>query len=136
MNWHVIFIAAICAILLACYSILSKHEEQLTDVQPSSPQQGFYMKDASIVEIDKNGNPSLTLHADQITQDVTHQDIRLDHVAVDYLGTSQTPWTLTAQTGNLQKDSQIITFSDDVTLQPTGHTRRITDYSAYQSAQY
>lgn len=120
MNWHVIIIAAICAIMLATYSMLSRHEEQLTDVQPTTPQPGFYMKDASIVAIGKDGNPGFTLHATTIQQDVTHQDVNLDQVKVDYLGTSQTPWTLTAQTGNLRQDSRTITFNDDVILQPTG----------------
>ncbi len=50
MNWQVVVIAAICAVLLGGYSLLNHHEEAITTAVSDVPQPGFYMKDAAIVE--------------------------------------------------------------------------------------
>jgi LPS export ABC transporter protein LptC len=120
MNWQLLIIAAICAVLFGGYSIFTKREEVITNTTTSAPQPGYYMNDASIIETGTDGKTRLALHAGSITQDVSHHNILLNQVDVNYLGTTQTPWLLTAQTGRLEQDTRVVTFNGDVLLQPTG----------------
>jgi len=135
MNWQLLIIAAICAILFGGYSILTKREDVITNTTINTPPPGYYMKDASIVETGVDGATRLTLHAGSITQDASLHTILLNQVDVNYLGTTQTPWLLTAQTGHLEQDTRMITFNGDVLLQPIGsniklpvtlHTEKLT----------
>ena len=118
MNWQIVVIAAICAVLLGGYSILTKQDEDIAAVTSSPEQPGFYMKNAEIIETAKDGKPRFTLHADSIVQDETHTHVQLQQVAVNYSGGTQTPWLLTAQQGHLEQDTRVITFNGDVVLQP------------------
>jgi len=120
MNWQVIVIAAICVVLFGGYNLITKRDETVATAAVQVPQPGFYMKDAVIVEIGIDGKPRFTLHAENIAQDKTHQYVQLEHVNVNYMGSSTTPWVLTSDHGNLEQNTRLVTFSGNVILQPQG----------------
>jgi len=120
MNWQLIVIAAICAVLWGSYSMFNKHDDDTTQAVSNTPSPGYYMKNAAIVETGADGNPRLQLHAENIEQDVAEQRVELQGIALNYLSNTGTPWQLTAQRGSLEQDTRIVTFSGDVQLSPQG----------------
>ena len=120
MNWQIVIIAAICAVLLGGYSFFTKQEDEIVTVTPNTTQPGFYMKDAAIVETGTDGKPRFTLRAATIAQDATNQQVQLDQVVLNYMDDSSTPWLLNADHGRLQQNTRIVAFTGNVTLQPQG----------------
>lgn len=120
MNWQVIVIAAVCALLFGGYSLLSKRDDEALPSTATTLPPGYYMKNAAIIETGADGNPRLQLHAENIQQDASEQSVELQGIALNYLSDANTPWLLTAQRGSLEQSTRVVTFSGDVELRPQG----------------
>ncbi len=120
MNWPVILIAIVCAALLAILNLFNRHDDEVTVAPATTAPPSFYMKQATIVDTGMDGKPRFTLRADAISEDAAHQHVQLEQVTVNYMNATQlsSPWLLTANNGDLEEDTRVITFNGDVVLQP------------------
>lgn len=118
--WRTVSLTAVCAGLAASYGLLMKNDGDNGAPAPAPQQQGYYAKDATIVQTNEAGVAQLKLTAGAIEQNPKDDSIRLQEVKVDYLSAPDKPWLLTAASAYVPPDSQVIDFMGDVVIQPRG----------------
>jgi LPS export ABC transporter protein LptC len=118
MNWRWISLAALLAALVAGYGALTGRDASHVTVSESDRLPSYFLRDALIVQTEKDGAPGLRLAASRIDQDRTGGDIHLTSVRVEFLRTQQREWVLTAREGHIPAESRVIEFRGDVHLRP------------------
>lgn len=66
--------------------------------EPSEPL-GFYLRDAVLLGTDAEGRISYRIYADRVEQVDADDELALDEVRVEYDGSEQVPWHLSAKQG-------------------------------------
>jgi LPS export ABC transporter protein LptC len=122
MSWRWISIAALLAALVAGYAALTQRDPSEVLYGAAPPQPGYFLRDAIITQTEKDGSPGIRLIAQRIDQKSSEDAIRLTTVQVDFLGTVERQWKLTAQEGFVPSGSRVIEFSGDVHLRPSDDT--------------
>lgn len=118
--WRTVTLTTVCAGLAASYGLLVKNNGDNGAPAPTPEQQGYYAKDATIIETNETGAAQLKLRADAIEQNPQDDSIRLQDVKVDYLSAPDKLWLLTAGSAYVPPDSRVIDFSGDVVVRPQG----------------
>jgi LPS export ABC transporter protein LptC len=118
MNWRWIAITALLAALVAGYGAFVRRDPSQVTLAESSRAPSYFLRNAIITQTKQDGSPDLRLVADRIDQEKAGASIRLQTVNVEFLGTKERQWKLTAAEGLLPAQSRVIEFRGDVHLRP------------------
>jgi LPS export ABC transporter protein LptC len=120
MNWRWVSLAAALAALVIGYGAFvdNGNTPMMSNEMPEQP--GYYLKDAVILRTRKDGTPSIELIAEHIEQKLNRnkggEAIDLQSVRVNYFGTTDWQWELTARSGQVSPNSRVVHLEGDVEL--------------------
>jgi LPS export ABC transporter protein LptC len=113
---HIVTIASSVAGLALLYGLLSGHEESDAEFGNASAQRGYYMNDATLTEMGKDGRPRVIVHAENIEQQLSDQSVRMSQLELDYHTKESGNWHVTAREGAMPADRKSIQLSGDVAI--------------------
>lgn len=120
MNWRWVSLAAALAAIVIGYGAFIDNDAAPTMSHELPEQPGYYLKDAVILKTRPDGSPSIELVARQIEQRLNRNQggeaINLEAVRVNYFGTTDWQWELTAKSGQVPPNSRIVHLDGDVEL--------------------
>lgn len=120
MNWRWISLAAALAAVVIGYGAFIDSDSTPTMSHELPEQPGYYLRDAVILRTREDGSPSIELIAREIEQrlnrDQGGEAINLDSVRVNYFGTTDWQWELTASSGQVPPNSRIVHLEGNVEL--------------------
>lgn len=130
MNWRWVSLAAALAALVIGYGAFIDNGGTPTMSHEMPEQPGYYLKDAVILRTRKDGSPGIELIARQIQQRLNRNEggeaINMDSVRVNYFGTSDWQWELTAKSGQVPPNSRVVHLEGDVELRSLANTSKDT----------
>jgi LPS export ABC transporter protein LptC len=109
-------IASSVAGLALLYGLLSGEEESDAEFGNASAQRGYYMNDATLTEMGKDGRPRVIVHAVNIEQQLSDQSVRMSQLELDYRTKESGNWHVTAREGAMPADRKSIQLSGDVAI--------------------
>lgn len=109
-------IASSVAGLALLYGLLSGQEESDAEFGNASAQRGYYMNDATLTEMGKDGRPRVIVHAVNIEQQLSDQSVRMSQLELDYHTKESGNWHVTAREGAMPADRKSIQLSGDVAI--------------------
>lgn len=115
--WQWLGLVALCGILAIGYSVLTDRGTREAQTPPAE-QQGYYVKDATIIDTGVTGQAQWTLKAAVIEQNLRDDSISLRDVQVDYAPELDKRWLLSADSGYIPPDSRVIDFNGNVLVRP------------------
>jgi LPS export ABC transporter protein LptC len=113
---RIVTIASSVAGLAMLYGLLSGHEESDAEFGNASAQRGYYMNDATLTEMGKDGRPRVIVHAVNIEQQLSDQSVRMSQLELDYHTKESGNWHVTAREGAMPADRKSIQLSGDVAI--------------------
>jgi LPS export ABC transporter protein LptC len=113
---RIVTIASSVAGLALLYGLLSGHEESDAEFGNASAQRGYYMNDATLTEMGKDGRPRVIVHAVNIEQQLSDQSVRMSQLELDYHTKESGNWHVTAREGAMPADRKSIQLSGDVAI--------------------
>jgi LPS export ABC transporter protein LptC len=120
MNWRWVSLAAALAAIVIGYGAFIDNDSAPTMSHEMPEQPGYYLKDAVILRTKQDGSPSIELVARQIEQRLNRAErgeaINLESVRVNYFGTTDWQWELTANSGQVPPNSRVVHLDGDVEL--------------------
>jgi LPS export ABC transporter protein LptC len=120
MNWRWVSLAAALAAIVIGYGAFIDNDSAPTISHELPDQPGYYLKDAVVLRTREDGSPSIELIARQIEQRVNRNQrgeaINFESVRVNYFGTTDWQWELTAKSGQVPPNSRIVHLDGDVEL--------------------
>jgi LPS export ABC transporter protein LptC len=120
MNWRWVSLAAALAAIVIGYGAFVDNGSAPTMSQEMPEQPGYYLKDAVILRTREDGSPGIELIARRIEQKLNRNQsgeaIAMESVRVNYFGTTDWQWELTAQAGEVPANSRIVYLEGDVEL--------------------
>jgi len=120
MNWRWVSLAAALAALVIGYGAFIDNDSAPTMSHEMPEQPGYYLKDAVILRTREDGTPSIELIARRIEQKLNRNQsgeaIHMESVRVNYFGTTDWQWELTAQSGEVPPNSRVVHLEGDVEL--------------------
>lgn len=122
--WQWLGLVVLCGVLAVSYSVLTDRGGRDT-AAAQTEQQGYYVKQATIIETSDTGEAQWTLHAETITQNLRDDSIALQGVRVDYMPQPDRHWLLTADGGHIPPASRIIEFRGNVLVRPADDERAL-----------
>lgn len=122
--WQWLSLVALCGVLAISYSVLTDRSGGNT-ATAQAEQQGYYVRQATIIETSDMGRAQWTLHAETITQNLRDDSIALQGVRVDYMPQPDRHWLLTADGGHIPPASRVIEFRGNVLVQPADDARAL-----------
>ena len=120
MNWRWVSLAAALAAIVIGYGAFVDNGSAPTMSNEMPEQPGYYLKDAVILRTREDGSPGIELVARHIEQKLTRGErgeaIEMESVRVNYFGTTDWQWELTAQTGEVPPNSRVVHLEGNVEL--------------------
>jgi LPS export ABC transporter protein LptC len=113
---RIVTIASSVAGLALLYGLLSGQEESDAELGNASAQRGYYMNDATLTEMGKDGRPRVIVHAVNIEQQLSDQSVRMSQLELDYHTKESGNWHVTAREGAMPADRKSIQLSGDVAI--------------------
>ena len=113
---RIVTIASSVAGLALLFGLLSGHEESDAEFGNASAKRGYYMNDATLTEIGKDGRPRVIVHAVNIEQQLADQSVRMSQLKLDYHTKESGNWHVTAREGAMPADRKSIQLSGDVAI--------------------
>jgi LPS export ABC transporter protein LptC len=113
---RILTIASSVAGLALLYGLLSGEEESDAEFGNASAQRGYYMNDATLTEMGKDGRPRVIVHAVNIEQQLSDQSVRMSQLELDYHTKESGNWHVTAREGAMPADRKSIQLSGDVAI--------------------
>ena len=113
---RIVTTASSVAGLALLYGLLSGHEESDAEFGNASAQRGYYMNDATLTEMGKDGRPRVIVHAVNIEQQLSDQSVRMSQLELDYHTKESGNWHVTAREGAMPADRKSIQLSGDVAI--------------------
>lgn len=99
--------------------VLLLRNTQQTEEAPATPRLGigYYMTDVELIVTGDDGRILYRIRTDNATQNVAAGTIALDRVRVDYDPLASIPWDLSAESGHITADRNIIQLAGNVVAQ-------------------
>jgi LPS export ABC transporter protein LptC len=124
MNWRWVWLAAALAAIVIGYGAFVDNGSAPMMSHELPEQPGYYLKDAVILRTREDGSPGIELIARQIQQRLNRpasgeprgEAITMESVRVNYFGTTDWQWELTAKSGLVPPNSRIVHLEGDVEL--------------------
>lgn len=119
MNWRWVSLAAALAAIVIGYGAFVDNSSAPTMNHELPEQPGYYLKDAVILRTREDGSPSIELVARQIEQRLNRNEgeaINMESVRVNYFGTTDWQWELTANSGQVPPNSRVVHLEGNVVL--------------------
>jgi len=120
MNWRWIALTAALAAIVIGYGAFVDNDSTPTMSNELPEQPGYYLKDAVILRTREDGSPGIELIAQEIQQKLSRTEggeaIIMDSVRVNYFGTTDWQWELTAQGGEVPPNSRLVHLNGNVEL--------------------
>jgi LPS export ABC transporter protein LptC len=120
MNWRWVSLAAALAAIVIGYGAFVDNGDVPTANHEMPDQPGYYLKDAVILRTREDGSPGIELIAKRIDQRVSQSArgdaITMESVRVNYYGTKDWQWELTAKNGLVPPNSRVVQLEGDVEL--------------------
>jgi lipopolysaccharide export system protein LptC len=120
MNWRWVSLTAALAAIVIGYGAFVDNGGTPTMSNEMPEQPGYYLKDAVILRTRENGTPGIELIAHQIQQKLSRAEggeaITMEGVRVNYFGTTDWQWELTAKSGEVPPNSRVVHLEGDVEL--------------------
>ena len=113
---RIVTTASSVAGLALLYGLLSGHEESDAEFGNASAQRGYYMNDATLTEMGKDGRPRVIVHAVNIEQQLSDQSVRMSQLELDYHTKESGNWHVTAREGAMPADRKSIQLSGNVAI--------------------
>jgi LPS export ABC transporter protein LptC len=113
---RIVTIVSSVAGLALLYGLLSGHEESDAEFGNASAQRGYYMNDATLTEMGKDGRPRVIVHAVNIEQQLSDQSVRMSQLELDYHTKESGNWHVTAREGAMPADRKSIQLSGNVAI--------------------
>jgi LPS export ABC transporter protein LptC len=113
---RVVTIASSLAGVALLYGLLSGREESDVEFGKAAAQRGYYMNDATLTEMGKDGRPRVIVHAANIEQQLSDQSVRLSQLELDYQTKESGNWHVTAREGDMPADRKSIQLAGDVAI--------------------
>ncbi len=113
---RIVTIASSVAGLALLYGLLSGQEESDAEFGDATAQRGYYMNDATLTEMGKDGRPRVIVHAVNIEQQLSDQSVRMSQLELDYRTKESGNWHVTAREGDMPADRKSIQLSGDVAI--------------------
>lgn len=137
MNAQTLGSVAFIAALLLGYGAMSRRDNDADAIAQAAPLfNGYYMKDAVIIETNKDGSPRVQFTAKSVAQNPRDNGVSLTAVRIDYLtaarntdgraiaATTPSHWILSAEQGYRATRSDIVTLSGNVVARTASDTDR------------
>ncbi|WP_129775465.1 LPS export ABC transporter periplasmic protein LptC [Peristeroidobacter soli] len=122
MNWRWVSLAAALAAIVIGYGAFVDNGEAPVANHEMPDQPGYYLKDAVILRTREDGSPGIELIARRIEQRLSQpargEAITMESVRVNYFGTKDWQWELTAKKGLVPPNSRVVQLEGDVELRP------------------
>lgn len=124
MSWRWVSLAAALAAIVIGYGAFVDDGSMPTMSHELPEQPGYYLKDAVILRTREDGSPGIELIAGRIQQRLSRpadgeprgEAITMESVRVNYFGTTDWQWELTAQSGLVPPNSRVVHLEGDVEL--------------------
>lgn len=120
MNWRWVSLAAALAAIVIGYGAFVDSGGTPTASHELPEQPGYYLKDAVILRTREDGSPGIELIARRIQQRLSQPErgeaITMESVRVNYFGTEDWQWALTADTGLVPPNSRVVQLEGNVEL--------------------
>jgi LPS export ABC transporter protein LptC len=120
MNWRWVSLAAALAAIVIGYGAFVDNSDAPMMNHELPEQPGYYLKDAVILRTREDGSPGIELIARQIQQKLSRTErgeaITMESVRVNYFGTTDWQWELTARSGEVPPNSRVVHLEGDVEL--------------------
>jgi LPS export ABC transporter protein LptC len=120
MNWRWVSLAAALAAMVIGYGAFVDNGSTPMMSHELPEQPGYYLKDAVILRTREDGSPGIELIAREIQQKLSRTErgeaITMEQVRVNYFGTTDWQWELTAKSGLVPPNSRVVQLDGDVEL--------------------
>ncbi|HEY0685338.1 MAG TPA: LPS export ABC transporter periplasmic protein LptC [Steroidobacter sp.] len=120
MNWRWVSLAAALAAIVIGYGAFIDDGDTPMANHEMPEQPGYYLKDAVILRTREDGTPGIELIARRIQQRLSRpargEAITMESVRVNYFGTDDWQWALTANSGLVPPNSRVVQLEGDVEL--------------------
>mgnify|MGYP003504386923 FL=1 len=113
---RIVTVAASVAGLALLYGLLSGREEPDIEFGTAADQRGYYINDATLTEMGKDGRPRVIVHAATIEQQLSDQSVRMSQLELDYHTGESGDWHVTAREGDMPADRKSIRLAGDVAI--------------------
>jgi LPS export ABC transporter protein LptC len=113
---RIVTIASSVAGLALLYGLLSSRQEPDTELGRDAEQRGYYLNDATLTEMGKDGRPRVIVHAATIEQQLSDQSVRMSQLELDYRTKESGDWHVTAREGEMPADRKSIRLAGDVAI--------------------
>lgn len=116
MIWRIFVIAALVIVVAVSLFRDRRPAPDRPTTQAQSPQPGYYMDGARIVETGEDGLPLYRVDAKHIQQNPADSSIELDDLALSYSTPEARDWTVTAARGFVPPGSKTLQLAGDVRI--------------------
>lgn len=102
------------AVLL--FELLAGRGREVVGPDTSAERRGYYMEDATLMEMGADGRPRIVVHANDIEQQLADDSVVLNDLKLDYTTGTAGRWTVTAKRGRMTPDRSSLLLAGDVTV--------------------
>jgi LPS export ABC transporter protein LptC len=120
------------------FALLGGPRDEVVETEAAADERGYYLADATLIELDAEGSPRVVVRARAIEQQLADESVRLDHLEMDYTTERAGEWHMTADRGRMPPDRGTLQLQGNVrvsgTPESSGHRALIlTDELAYDT---
>jgi LPS export ABC transporter protein LptC len=123
------------AVLLAL--LMGRDDDDVT-TEAARDERGYYLTDATLIELGIDGRPRVVVRARSIEQEVADESVRLQHLALDYTTSSAGEWHVDADSGRMPPDQTSLQLQGNVRVSGSaeragGRAVIVTDELSYDT---